>query len=618
MAAAIALGGFTGPEADTLGYAIRKKKSTRPAGPEGEVRHPGRRARRRRRRRHRRGLQGVRAVRALRLQQGPRHLLRPDRLPDRVPQGELHGRLHDRASCRPSGSTRRRSPPPSPSAGGWASRSGRRTSTRATVEFTVEGEAIRFGLLAVKNVGPGRDRVDHRGARGRGRAVPVARRLVPPDRPAARATGRCSSRWPRSARCNGVRASGADPRWPRRRDRRGAGDAARPRDRPDVAVRPRRGGRDGPRAAARRRRRRRPSASGCAGRRSCSGCTSPSTRWARSPSRSASSSPRTRATSSDETLDGQRLVVGGIVDRGRGRSSPKRESTMAVVTLEDLQGSIEVVVFPRLYEQTGPIWQRGRDPARRRAGSTIEGEEVSLLADVVVPWDDAVARGRRRSRARWRRGIAAGRRRGPGGWQNGRATATVRRTAPVRRDRLWPSVPARAPRATASRGLAPVPMVSPLRHGAVIAPAARVACADRHRSLPPSRSRPTWTRRAWPPMAPDRDLDPAVPDEARARIVADAAATRPWMPVPRPSCTCGSASTRRSDRVVVAMETFKVLLRDHPGATRVVIHVPRRRAAARCRWSSDAASPTTRSSSRRCVGAWAMASWSCRSSAPDG
>ena len=28
MAAAMALGGFTGPEADTLGYAIRKKKSS--------------------------------------------------------------------------------------------------------------------------------------------------------------------------------------------------------------------------------------------------------------------------------------------------------------------------------------------------------------------------------------------------------------------------------------------------------------------------------------------------------------------------------------------------------------------------------------------------------------
>ena len=33
--------------------------------------------------------------------------------------------------------------------------------------------------------------------------------------------------------------------------------------------------------------------------------------------------------------------------------------TMAVVTLEDLQGSMEVVVFPKLFEQTGPIWADG-------------------------------------------------------------------------------------------------------------------------------------------------------------------------------------------------------------------------------------------------------------------
>ena len=71
MSAAIALGGFTGPEADTLGYAIRKKKSaccaprrrSSSARPRSAAsRHPG----------HRRGVQGVRAVRALRLQQGPR------------------------------------------------------------------------------------------------------------------------------------------------------------------------------------------------------------------------------------------------------------------------------------------------------------------------------------------------------------------------------------------------------------------------------------------------------------------------------------------------------------------------------------------------------------------
>ena len=104
MAAAVALGGFTGPEADTLGYAIRKKKSSvlrsmrqkfvdqaaeagRPAGDD------------------RRGLPRLRAVRALRVQQGPRHVLRAHRLPDRVPQGELHGRVHDE---RPLGRPRQR------------------------------------------------------------------------------------------------------------------------------------------------------------------------------------------------------------------------------------------------------------------------------------------------------------------------------------------------------------------------------------------------------------------------------------------------------------------------------------------------------------------------------
>ena len=94
MAAAIALGGFTGPEADTLGYAIRKKKSSvLRAQKEKFVTQAAERGVAPQT--HRRRVQGVRAVRALRVQQGARHVLRADRLPDRVPQGELHGRVHD-------------------------------------------------------------------------------------------------------------------------------------------------------------------------------------------------------------------------------------------------------------------------------------------------------------------------------------------------------------------------------------------------------------------------------------------------------------------------------------------------------------------------------------------
>ena len=74
---------------------------------------------------------------------------------------------------------------------------------------------------------------------------------------------------------------------------------------------------------------------------------------------------------------------------------------MAIVTVEDLQGSIEVVVFPRLYEQTRPMWIDG---AILLIAGRIDhkGEEISLLADLAVDWDDAAAHGPGRVRARGR------------------------------------------------------------------------------------------------------------------------------------------------------------------------------------------------------------------------
>ena len=65
---------------------------------------------------------------------------------------------------------------------------------------------------------------------------------------------------------------------------------------------------------------------------------------------------------------------------------------MAIVTLEDLQGSIEIIVFPRLYETTRPLL---RDGAILLVSGRVDhkGEEISLLADLVADWDDASARG---------------------------------------------------------------------------------------------------------------------------------------------------------------------------------------------------------------------------------
>ena len=88
---------------------------------------------------------------------------------------------------------------------------------------------------------------------------------------------------------------------------------------------------------------------------------------------------------------GPRLVLGGIVV-GTRTVVTRARSTMAVVTLEDLQGSVEVVVFPKLYDQTAAIWAEGS--ILLVAGRVDHrGEDVSLLADLVVPWDEAVPRG---------------------------------------------------------------------------------------------------------------------------------------------------------------------------------------------------------------------------------
>ncbi|HEY8799227.1 MAG TPA: DNA polymerase III subunit alpha, partial [Candidatus Limnocylindrales bacterium] len=78
----------------------------------------------------------------------------------------------------------------------------------------------------------------------------------------------------------------------------------------------------------------------------------------------------------DESLDGQRVVIGGIVT-GFRTVITKSRSTMGVATLEDLQGTIEVVVFPRLYETTAGTWTEGT--ILLVAGRIDHrGEEVSL------------------------------------------------------------------------------------------------------------------------------------------------------------------------------------------------------------------------------------------------
>jgi DNA polymerase-3 subunit alpha len=254
----------------------------------------------------------------------------------------------------------------------------------------------------------------------------------------------------------------------------------------------------------------------------------------------------------DETLDGQRVVVGGIVT-GLRTVITKRQEAMAIATLEDLQGSIEVVVFPRLYEQTRPTW---RDGAILLVAGRVDhkGEEVSLLADLAADWDDAAAKGPEA----FARDVAAGDR----GHRNGNGGARRQPVAvgPGPGAGPVPSQTAAAPVVAAPRPAGPLdgppPQAMP--------------------RIDPGEPVPTYL--AGPgsvAVAPADDGDePAVPDEARARIVADATSGGPVTAGPDSVLHVRFETAAGTDRLIGAMEQFKALMLDRPGATRVVIHVP--------------------------------------------
>jgi hypothetical protein len=275
---------------------------------------------------------------------------------------------------------------------------------------------------------------------------------------------------------------------------------------------------------------------------------------------------------------------------------------MGVATLEDLQGSIEVVVFPKMYEQTAATWTEGT--ILLVAGRIDHrGEEVSLLADLAVDWDGAIARGP----DAFAREVAAGDRgRGPrrGGGSNGNGNGSWgasrrgpvegqapvgvmapsagvpgdREPVPVGPGQPGPAAPPGADRPARPDEIRPgVPRVSPLR--AEARPREPVADADALPRIAPAEPIPTYDEpEGFAPVAgrglAEADLEPALPDEARARAAQASQAPTSQIESQPDQVLHVRFGGATSDRLVLAMETFKTLLRERPGATRVVLHVP--------------------------------------------
>ena len=586
MSAAIALGGFTGPEADTLGYAIRKKKSAvLRAQKEKFVTQAGR-ARRRApdvidavfkafEPFERYGFNKAHAT-CYGLIAYQTAYLKANHTVDYMTAVLTAFRANEEKVAAAVAECRRMGievlPP---------------DVHRSHLEFTVEGDAIRFGLLAVKNVGQGaiESIIAARDEGGPFRSLTdfctrIDLRLA--NRKVLEALAKVGA-------LERVRAPGPDPARARRR---------------------------------RRWPRRRPSATGSPARPRCSTSARPTPHVFERPLPAATEAPvreRLRwekellglylsehpmgevaeqvgafvnaysGDLKDESLDGQRVVVGGIVTGRPDRHHQAPRQSMAIVTLEDLQGSIEVVVFPRLYETTRATWRDGAillvaGPGRPQGRGGLAARRPRRGLGRRGP-----AAGPRRSRARSRPATGLrraangnGRPAGRSAWDRGGGSGPGPGGAPV-------MAPVGRPRSAVAAG-APIPAYRR-------SPAPPIQARPCRRSAPLDPV-PTYVDGARPSVGDtsDDDDEPAVPDEARARIVADATADtatvgrpghRPARPVrgrrpPRIAWSARWSSSRPCCATGPERRAWSSTSR-HPAAAML------------CRWSCAAAWPTTRS-----------------------
>ena len=271
----------------------------------------------------------------------------------------------------------------------------------------------------------------------------------------------------------------------------------------------------------------------------------------------------------DETLDGQRVVLGGVVT-GIRQVTTKARSTMAVVALEDLQGTVEVVVFPRLYEVTAGTWSEG---AIVLVAGRIDhrGEDVSVLADIVSDWDLAESRGPEAFAAE----VAASDRSRGGPRRNGNSDRSDRSPGPGRPVAVGPGVGPTGPVVSPLRGRPDPGQAEP----ALVPVMAEGMAPDRDRAwdIPSSPAEPVPTYDEPPAfgiLSPDSD-EPALPEEAGlARAGAAGAPTIPTEAAEDAALHVDFRSGAEADRLIRAMQDVRDLLRDRPGETRVVLHVP--------------------------------------------
>ncbi|MBA4170162.1 MAG: hypothetical protein H0X68_07130, partial [Chloroflexi bacterium] len=278
------------------------------------------------------------------------------------------------------------------------------------------------------------------------------------------------------------------------------------------------------------------------------------------------------STDMGEDLDQQRVVVGGVVTEVR-RVITKARATMGVATLEDLQGTIEVIVFPKIYEQTGTTW--AEDAILLVSGRVDhKGEETVLLADAVWSWDEAAALGAdafAQQVFRLDRGRRNGNSNGNGRAREPAPVAAAGRNVEPAPARMNVEVVPSAPNTTATI-VRTVPLVSPLRGVSLQGTIDVVIGGSQPR--PPEPRGEAAEPSSVEILAPDHDEEPPLPEEASRAVAAqEAAPTEPVQASPGQTLHVRFLPAAQ-EQLVHAFHELRAIIHQRPGETPIVLRIP--------------------------------------------
>lgn len=89
----------------------------------------------------------------------------------------------------------------------------------------------------------------------------------------------------------------------------------------------------------------------------------------------------------DLSYDGQRVVMGGIIT-GIKQKSTKSNSLMAFVQLEDLYGTIEVIIFPKTFEECAGLIKTDSIVLVKGRVNQREDEETKIICERIIPLEE--------------------------------------------------------------------------------------------------------------------------------------------------------------------------------------------------------------------------------------